>query len=174
MTKIIFIYNKNRYEMSLENNNISIFHEYSKNINGNINNLLFLYEGKNIILNNSQPKANTFKINKKLAIIFVYNLNINNNFYICSCKEYICQLCINKHQENFNHNLIDINNRYSICNKHIIKFISYCSICKLNLCEKCEIEHEKHKNKILIYKKEIPNEKKINEIKKEINLIILN
>jgi len=119
--------------------------------------------GKSI--NEKEIKCNICNNNKCLY---------NNNFYICSCKEYICQLCINKHQENFNHNLIDINNRYSICNKHIIKFISYCSICKLNLCEKCEIEHEKHKNKILIYKKEIPNEKKINEIKKEINLIILN
>jgi len=99
--------------MSLENNNISIFHEYSKNINGNINNLLFLYEGKNIILNNSQPKANTFKINKKLAIIFVYNLNINNNINYIS-NNFICPDCKKLTFLNFNNKSIN-----NCKNKHI-------------------------------------------------------
>ena len=98
-----------------------------------------------------------------------------NNFYICSCSNKICQLCINNHEKNNKkHNLIYYNKRYTICNKHCIEFISYCSICNLNLCEKCEKEHENHKNKIIIFKKEIPNEKKINEIKKDIDLIKLN
>ena len=58
------------------------------------------------------------------------------------------------HIKNKEHNAIYYNKRYSYCNKHIIEFISYCSLCKMNLCKDCEKEHEKHKNKILLYKKE--------------------
>ena len=243
MSKIIFIYRENKYEMIIENRNLNIFNEYSKKIDANINDLLFLYRGKYISLNNSQIIINMLKSNKNI-IISVYNLNINqkndnvyqnlicpncknltflnlnlndnninncknknknginecsyeyksitefmsnqiidekeikcnlcnnnkylygNNFYICSCSNKICQLCINKHIKNNKHNLIYYNKRYAICNKHLIEFISYCSICNLNLCEKCEEEHENHKNKIIIFKKEMPNKKKINEIYK--------
>ena len=68
--------------------------------------------------------------------------------------------------------MIYYNQRYTVCNKHAIEFISYCFICNLNLCEICEKEHENHK--IKMFKKEKPNEKKINEIKKDIDLIKLN
>ena len=247
MSKTIFIYRKIKYEMLLENENSNIFYEFSRKIDSKINDLIFLYKGKNISLNNSQIIINMIKSNKNI-IISVYNLNINhkndnvyknlicpncknltflnlngnnlnncknkninecsyeyksitefmneqiidekeikcsicnnnkylygNNFYICSCGDKICQLCINKHEKNNNkHNLIYYNKRYRICNKHCIEFISYCSICNLNLCEKCEKEHENHKNKIIMFKKEIPNEKKKNEIKKDIDLIKLN
>jgi len=64
--------------------------------------------------------------------------------------------------------------RYTNCNRHLIDFISYCSVCNSNLCEICEKEHENHKNKIIIYKKEIPKEKKINEIRNKLDLIISN
>ena len=117
------------------------------------------------IIDEKEIKCNSCNNNK-----FLYG----NNFYICTCQNKICQLCINKHEKSYNHNLIYYNKRYTICNKHIIEFISYCPICNLNLCEKCEKDHESHKNKIKIFKKEIPNEKKINEIKKEIDLIISN
>ena len=242
MSKIFFIYRENEYEMILEDRNLNIFYQYSKTIDANINDLLFLYNGKKISLNDFQIIINMLKSNKNI-IISVYNLNINkkndniyenlicpscknltflnfndnninncknmkecsyeyksitefmsnqiieekeikcslcnnnkflygNNFFICSCKNKICQLCINKHENNNNHNLIYYNRRYLICNKHLIEYISYCSICNLNLCERCEKEHENHK--IIIYKKEIPNEKRINEINKEIKLIISN
>jgi len=95
------------------------------------------------------------------------------NFYICSCHKKICQLCINKHINSDKHNLMYFSKRYTVCNKHLIEFVSYCSNCNLNLCEKCENSHENHKNKIIIYKKEIPSDKKISEIKKEIDLLIL-
>jgi len=246
MSKILFIYRENKYEMILKDNNFNIFYEYSKSIDANINDLLFLYKGKNITLNNSQKILNIFKSNKN--IISVYNLNINykndnlcdnlicpscknltflnisdnniinncknqhmnecsyeynsitefmnnqiidekdikcnfcnnnkylygNNFYIFSGNNKICQLCINKHGKNNKHNLIYYNLRYTNCSKHFIEFISYCSSCNLNLCQKCEKEHENHKNKIIIYKKEIPNDKKINEIRREIDLMISN
>jgi len=244
MSKILFIYRENKYEMTIEDINLNIFYEYSKKINIKMNDLLFFYKGKNISLINSQLILNTIKRNK-IIIISVFNININhkfedihenlicpicknltflnyndnninncnnkhltesqsisitefmnnqiidekeikcnlcnnsiylygNNFYICSCQNKICQLCINNHEKSNNHNLIYYNKRFTICNKHINEFISYCPICNFNLCEKCEKDHENHKNKIKIYKKEIPNEKKINEIKKEIDLNISN
>ena len=54
MSKIIIIYRENKYEMVLDNENLNIFYEYSKKIDVNINDLLFLYKGKYISLNNSQ------------------------------------------------------------------------------------------------------------------------
>ena len=73
----------------------------------------------------------------------------NNNFYICSCGKFICKLCLEKHNIK-NHNIIEYNKRYNICNNHEIEFISYCKDCKKNLCEKCEGEHKKHR--IILYK----------------------
>ena len=89
----------------------------------------------------------------------------NDNFYICSCGKYICQLCTKIHKQNDNHNLLYYKKRYSYCNKHIYEFISYCSLCNSNLCEKCEKEHYNHKNKIILYKKE--KKEKLNEKKKQ-------
>ena len=251
MSKLTFIYNENKYEMfidkkSLKSLNENIFHDYSKNINKNINTLLFLYKGKKVSSRNCQQIIKKFIINKN-NIIFVYNLNIYNeikdipndficpdckrltflnftdnninncknkhinvssceytsvtdfmngqiinekkikcgicnnnkylygdNFYICSCKEYICPLCVYKHGRMSNHYTLHFNDRYLNCNKHLIKFVSYCSLCNLNLCERCEEEHESHKGKIIIYKKELSSEKKLNEMKKEIDLILSN
>jgi len=78
MSKINFIYRKNNFEMVLQDKNISIdiFKEYSKNINGKMNDLLFLFKGKNIFLMNSQQIINMLKSNERI-IILVYNLNIN-------------------------------------------------------------------------------------------------
>ena len=97
-----------------------------------------------------------------------------NNFYICSCKKRLCELCVDKHKTDKNHHLIYFNQVYKICIKHLTEFISYCSFCNLNLCEKCEKAHEFHKNRIVLFKKEKPNEKRINEIKTEINILISN
>jgi len=41
-----------------------------------------------------------------------------NNFYICSCRDKICQLCISKHVKNNKHNLIYYDKRYTVCNMH--------------------------------------------------------
>ena len=242
MPKVMFIYKENKYNMILKDkiSEINIFNEYSQSIDVKLNDLLFLYKGKNIALWNSQIINNLFK-SKKNIIILVYNININYkidnisdniicpdcknltflnfndnninncknnhenvcsneytsitefmdnqiidkkeikcsicnnnknlyglNFYSCSCKAIICQLCIEKHQINNNHKLIFFDKRYTICNKHLIEFVSYCLNCNLNLCEKCEEDHENHKNKIIIFKRDIPNKERLNEIKKEI------
>ena len=103
----------------------------------------------------------------------------NNNFYICSCGKNICKLCLENHKDE-NHNIIEYSKRYNICNNHEKEFISYCKDCKMNLCEKCEKIHNKHKiimfkmmvNKIKI--KEVKNKlynniEKINEYKDQIN-----
>ena len=116
-------------------------------------------------------------INEKQIKCGICNNNkylYEDNFYVCYCKEYICPLCADKHRKMNNHNILHFKNRYENCNKHLFKYLSYCSLCNLNLCERCEEEHKNHKSKIIIYKKELPNEKKINEIKKEIDLIVLN
>ena len=78
MPKIIFIYRENKYEMVIEDRNLNIFYEYSKILNVKINDLLFLYKGKNISLFNSQIIISILK-NNKTIIISVYNLNINHN-----------------------------------------------------------------------------------------------
>ena len=100
MSKAIFIFRENKYEMLLENINSSIFIEFSKNIDANINDLLFLYKGKYISLNNSQIIINMLKSNKNI-IISVYNLNINqknDNVY----ENLICPNCKNLTFLNFN------------------------------------------------------------------------
>jgi len=93
MSKTIFIYRENKYEIPLENRNSNIFNEFPKKIDANINDLLFLYKGKDISLNNSQIIINMLKSNKNI-IISVYNLNINqknDNAY----ENLICPNCKN-------------------------------------------------------------------------------
>ena len=89
----------------------------------------------------------------------------NEKLYICSCKQYICPLCAISHDET--HIMIEYNNRFYKCNSHNNNFISYCNVCNMNLCTKCEGEHN-IKHKLILYKEKRPNERKINEIKGEI------
>jgi len=93
---------------------------------------------------------------------FLYN---NNNFYICSCGKNICKLCLENHK-NENHNIIEYDRRYIFCTYHGKEFTSYCKNCKMNLCEKCEKKHCKHK--IIIYKTMI-NKIKIKEMESKLN-----
>ena len=97
-------------------------------------------------------------------MINLYNIII---FIFVHVKK-ICQLCMINHIKDKEHNILHYNKRYSYCNKHIIEFISYCYLCNMNLCKNCEKEHEKHKNKIILYKKEKIDDKKKKEIEKEI------
>ena len=88
-----------------------------------------------------------------------------DNFYICTCNKYICQLCMANHiKNNDKHYLLFYNKQYSFCNKHLIDFVSYCSQCNCNLCQKCEEKHGGHKNQIILYKKE---KEKLNYKKKD-------
>ena len=119
MSKIIFIYRENKYEMVLEDRKLNIFYEYSKKIDSNINDLLFLYKGKNISLINSQIIINMLESNKN-NIISVYNLNVNfnqkkDNIY----ENLICPNCKNLTFLNLNDN--NINN----CKNHNTNESSY-------------------------------------------------
>jgi len=66
MPKIMFIYKENKYNMILKDKNseINIFNEYSQSIDVKLDDLLFLYKGKNIALWNSQIINNIFKSKK--------------------------------------------------------------------------------------------------------------
>ena len=128
--------------------------KYLKNDIGNIicpkcKDLAFLNinEDNNIIIDNCINKhRNEYSINE-----FIENQEIkeneiicdicknnqylyNDNFYICTCKKNICQLCMTNHIKNNKHNLLFYNKRYSYCNKHLIEYVSYCSNCNINLC----------------------------------------
>ena len=67
---------------------------------------------------------------------------------------------------------MNFSKRYFFCNKHLIQYISYCSYCNINLCSICEIKHYNHKDKVIVYKKEILDEKKKKEIENEIKINI--
>ena len=74
MSKIKFIYMKNIYEMKYNNNDLSInnlLSKYSLIININIDQLYFLYKGKNLNLKNIKELNN--------ITIFVYNIKIKKN-----------------------------------------------------------------------------------------------
>jgi len=137
--------NNNKYIISL--NNCINNHEFNDlSINEYIN-----YQKKIIKI-----KCDICKNNKNLYY---------KNFYICFCGKNICKLCLEKHNIK-THNIIEYNRRYDTCKKHGKEYISYCKDCKLNLCEKCEGEHNKHK--IIIYKM-IINKIRIEEMKKDLN-----
>ena len=85
-----------------------------------------------------------------------------NQFYYSATGEKLCPLCY-KIKKN---GLTKYKNKLFNCYRHNNECISYCNNCHTNLCESCEEEHQNHK--IVIYKKIKPNEKKINEIKLDI------
>ena len=93
------------------------------------------------------------------------NKILYNKFYFCSCNMNICPLCITTHIKG--HNIIDYHNKYNVCVDHNDIFVSYCSNCNKNLCQRCEKIHSGHK--IILYKEIKPNKNKIEEIKAIIN-----
>ena len=92
----------------------------------------------------------------------------NDIFYLCSCNQYICPLCAISHDKS--HIMIEYNNRFKKCVKHDEYYILYCVSCKNNLCFKCE-ENHCHNHKMISFKSKIPQEKKMKEIKNEIEEI---
>lgn len=88
MSRITFIYHHNSYKMIIkENNSINhILNEYASLLNENINDFLFLYKGKNLILG-----QNSINLTKNVNVIIMvfkrkkYNNGIND--IICpDCK----------------------------------------------------------------------------------------
>ena len=75
---------------------------------------------------------------------------------ICSCEKKICPLCKLIHDPN--HYSINFSERFKFCSKHTLPFITYCHKCNINICEKCEEKHIKHK---LSYFKDIVQSEKM-------------
>ena len=176
---IISIFNKNNYK-----NNETII-EPENFICPECKNLAFIYINENNINVNCMKNHNNYYsfnefIEKQYINENTIKCNICNNkkclygdnFYICTCNKYICQLCMINHIKNNNrHKVLDYNYRYLLCKKHLIEYISYCSHCHCNLCQLCEEDHKNHKNNIILFKKEKNklNNKMIREKVNEIN-----
>ena len=109
------------------------------------------------------------------------NSSYNKIFFRCNkCKINICPICKNKHKKE--HNIINYNEKNSICEMHNKPYTLYCDNCKKDMCIICEKEHDSQDNNlitkflkshnIISYGKIIPNEeeikKKIKELKEEI------
>ena len=141
----------------------------------NIDNCINKHKNIDLTINDFIKSQINDELNIKCDICKNNKYLYGENFYICSCHKYLCQLCIGKHRLN-NHIIFNFDKRFNICNKHSLYYVSYCSLCNINMCQKCEEEHINHKNKILFFKKEKPKAKRINEIKSEItdNINILN
>ena len=180
--------NRKINELKDKNINIFVFNLNTKKIDNENKELKHvicpLCQNLSIITNNNDlfsfntciynHKLNDFTINAFIENQYIDESKIkcdickNNKiyydkFYIYGIKKYICPLCaeIKKNQ----YNIIDYNDRFSICNKHKNKYISYCKNCRINLCDICENEHKNHK--IKIFKEIKPNNKRIEEIKIE-------
>ena len=117
----------------------------------------YIKNHKNVYLSVNNLISNQNDYNSKIKC----NICMNNEylykeqFYICSCEKLICGICYNVHNNN-NHNLIKYWSKYSNCITHNKGFTSYCSICGINLCPKCEDNHRSHK--IILYKEIILKE----------------
>ena len=93
-----------------------------------------------------------------------------NKFFICyTCKINLCPLCKGKHDNE--HELIDYDQKFFICDSHNENFISYCENCKIDICIMCEKEHVGHNligyGEIVQDKKEL--KKNLNDLKNKIN-----
>ena len=195
-----FLYNDENIKSGIKKRNNSKISNFNKNniiiIVFNLKNKKEKEEFKQIICPECKEISNIYFIEDKITIkncINKHNKNLsinefikkqyineikcnickndkslyNDKIYICSCKQYICPLCARNHDNS--HNMIEYNNRFYKCLKHNNNYISYCNNCNMNLCEKCEENHD-NEHKRVSYKEKKPNEKKINEIKKEIKI----
>jgi len=98
-----------------------------------------------------------------------YKSNINEEFYLCNeCSANLCPLCKFKH--NKSHNIINYNDKYSICKKHNNTYIKYCKECKENICFLCINEHKNHN--IIDLLNIIPNKDELLKEMKYLNEII--
>ena len=97
---------------------------------------------------------------------FKHKTNINEELYLCNeCSINLCPLCKFKH--NKNHNIINYNDKYSICKKHNNINIKYCKEC---ICFSCINEHNNHI--IIDLLNIIPNKDELLKEMKNLNEII--
>ena len=147
---------------------MKINNKYNIDLYGCINN----HEFNNISINEFEKTQMINIIDIKCGLCGDNKSNTYNNiFYKCNeCNMNICPRCQLKHDKN--HNIIDYDKIYYICNIHEEPFTNYCKNCNKNICSLCENEHINH-DKILLTNM-IINKKdlliKINKIKESINI----
>ena len=100
----------------------------------------------------TEKKNNNYKL-EKCDICGNYENLYGISLDICSCEKKICPLCKLIHDPN--HYSINFSERFKFCSKHSLPFINKCNI---NICEKCEEKHIKHK---LSYFKDIVQSEKM-------------
>jgi len=90
----------------------------------------------------------------------------NKIMYLCNtCHINLCPLCHQNHDKN--HNIINYEQKYYICEIHNRSYNSFCNNCKNDICVLCEAEHEQHK--IISYSKLIPKIDLLNNAKNSAN-----
>ena len=122
----------------------------------------------NILLENFKFKNNE---EKSEIICSKCNLNKNNradvNFYKCyTCGIFLCQSCnLNQKHNTFEYHIKDYK-----CIEHNLKFNSYCTECKKNICVFCEKEHIDHN--VIYYKDIFKNEGNLKDDNKDLKIKI--
>jgi len=115
-------------------------------------NILFNELEKTQYLDESKILCNNCNNNKNIAY--------KNEFFICTlCKVNLCPLCKIKHDNS--HDIIDYEQKSSICLIHNDSYFAYCKNCKKDICLTCQKEHNAHK--FITYGDILPDKKKINE-----------
>ncbi len=107
-----------------------------------------------------------YSINTLLC--YYCNKLVNNLNYCYECEKPYCQGCKLKHLIENHKKIFKIIEYNKICPKHSNYYRVFCESCKLLLCEKCpsfHINHELSKKSIFV------NDEKIEELKKQIEII---
>ena len=79
-------------------------------------------------------------------------INDENINYKCqNCDKLFCADCINVHMQKTKHNSkTRFYHQYQLCQKHNQKYSLFCEVCKLNICNKCKINHKNHSFKSIL------------------------
>ena len=61
------------------------------------------------------------------------------------CKQNLCSICKNSHDESHNNYVKDYDENQFICKQHFENYTNYCTNCKKDICTLCVNEHKDHK-----------------------------
>ena len=84
----------------------------------------------------------------KIICNFCKDKNMSNTYqnemHFCyTCGNYLCPLHKSNHDQM--HKIVKFEEKNLFCSKHKERFTQFCFDCEINLCMKCEREHQKHK-----------------------------
>ena len=170
---ITFIYMNNKYKQKISFTDSLISNElklYASILGLEINQLYFIYKGKNLSIKNTQKIKSFKKTNLTIYVYKIKNKNKNND----NLKNIICPICENLTLISFNddkisldcfqqnhslsnlsidlflkiQSLIEFQNKCNYCKNKIINYKNFyiCSICQLNICPLCIDYHKEKKD----------------------------